>query len=123
MAARHQPHADGNVAQVGQARQLGVRAREERVAGDAVEVGHELAHPRARVADRPPLAGRVGDFLGLQERRVLRPLEVAVGTVAGDLVHDLVEDHRLKALGLEMPLFERHPLVQAHEVRHDFDRL
>jgi len=92
------------------------------MARDPVKVGHEFAHARAGVANRPPLARRIGYLFRLQERGVLGALEVRVGAVAGDLVHDLVEDPGLQPLGLEMALLERNPLVQAHEVRDDVYR-
>src|SRR5215212_3322598 len=101
---------------------LGVRLNEDGVTSYAVEIRHDPTHAGARVAGGAPLAGRVGDFLLLDEGEILRTLAVLVATMAGDRVHDVGKHVRFETFVLEVPPLPSNPLVQAGAARHPVDR-
>ena len=123
MASGHDPDPNRDVRQVGEAREAGLGPGEDGEPSDAVEIRHEFPHSGPGVADRAPLAGRVGDLYRLAERPVLRALEVPAAGVGRNVVHDLTEQFHLKPLVLPVPLLQRNPLVEPHEVRHDLDSI
>src|SRR5262249_3042554 len=89
---------------------------------DAIEIGDEASHTSAGIADRTPLAGRVGHLPLLHEPPVLRALEVGRFAMPAHGVHDVAGQFRLEALLLEQPVLHCNPLVQPHEVRDDPDQ-
>ena len=121
MASGHDPDPNRDVRQVGEAREAGLGPGEDGEPSDAVEIRHEFPHSGPGVADRAPLAGRVGDLYRLAEWPVLRALEVRAAGVGGNFVHDLTKQFDLQPLILPIALLQRNPLVQPHEVRRDLD--
>src|SRR5215212_1551489 len=122
VASGHLPDAYGHVPELVEPMDLGVRLNEDGVTSYAVEIRHDPTHAGARVAGGAPLAGRVGDFLLLDEGEILRTLAVLVATMAGDRVHDVGKHVRFETFVLEVPPLPSNPLVQAGAARHPVDR-
>lgn len=122
MGAGHEADPDRDTGKLRESRQTGIRTREDGKPRNSVKVGDEFAHPCAGVADRPPLAGGVGnlDPPG-EEGLILWALEVGILAVRRNLMHHIAEQFGLKTFALETAFLERDPLVEPHEMRDNTD--